>query len=402
VDEVVVSHRFELHAFLFFGALLGCAAPDGPAQAPEGAPDVGAQDASRGGEVLDAAAAVDAGRGRPDTSRDGGGDQPDAPAPADAGAPPPPDMGTTPADAGGGPASGQCSGYATRYWDCCKAHCGWDGNVPDGVSPVTSCDASDQPLASFDVASSCGATGPSSAYTCNDMSPWSVSATLSYGYAAVPAEGDICGRCYELEFDGSSYNAGADPGSAALLGKKMIVQATNIGHDVAGRQFDILIPGGGVGLFDACTYQWGVDTSELGEVYGGFLAACKKDANYQGSHDSYKQCVRSRCEGVFDEPEHVELRDACVWFVDWFEAADNPSLKYREVECPQAIVDASGVDRRPLDDVSACEGGGGGSPGGSGGACDGQDPAACDCSWAQGGAACGDDDGSCCWTACCG
>ena len=391
-----------------FILLSACVVPDSSSPAPADEPDaeVGDAQGSRGEDATVEADGAVGGAGEDaaveaDAGASGPGE--DAAGEADAGVR---DMGAQ--DVGGeepggeGSDAAQCSEYATRYWDCCKAHCGWSGNVPDGVSPVTSCDASNQPLVSSEVASSCGATGPSSAYTCNDMSPWSVSATLSYGFAAVPAEGDVCGRCYELEFDGGSHNAGADPGSAALSNKKMIVQATNIGHDVAGRQFDILIPGGGVGLFDACTYQWGVDTSELGEVYGGFLAACKKDANYQGSHDSYKQCVRSRCTGVFDEPAHADLRDACVWFVDWFEAADNPSLKYREVPCPQAIVDVSGVDRRPLDDVEACEGSDGGSSGGAGGRCGGQDPASCDCAWAQGGAACGDDDGSCCWFACCG
>jgi hypothetical protein len=37
----------------------------------------------------------------------------------------------------------------------------------------------------------------------------------------------------------------------------MIVQATNVGADVGEGQFDLAIPGGGVGLFNACTKQWG-------------------------------------------------------------------------------------------------------------------------------------------------
>src|SRR5690606_12571556 len=24
--------------------------------------------------------------------------------------------------------------YTTRFWDCCKPHCGWPGNVPSGVN----------------------------------------------------------------------------------------------------------------------------------------------------------------------------------------------------------------------------------------------------------------------------
>jgi hypothetical protein len=41
--------------------------------------------------------------------------------------------------------------------------------------------------------------------------------------------------------------------------------------------------------------------------------------------------------------------------VDWFQVANNPNLVYAEVECPQAIIDVSGVDRRPLDDIAACD-----------------------------------------------
>lgn len=43
----------------------------------------------------------------------------------------------------------------------------------------------------------------------------------------------------------------------------MIVQATNVGADVGEGQFDLAIPGGGVGLFNACTKQWGELTERL-------------------------------------------------------------------------------------------------------------------------------------------
>jgi hypothetical protein len=47
--------------------------------------------------------------------------------------------------------------------------------------------------------------------------------------------------------------------STSISGKKMIVQATNVGADVGEGQFDLAIPGGGVGLFNACTKQWGME-----------------------------------------------------------------------------------------------------------------------------------------------
>jgi hypothetical protein len=100
--------------------------------------------------------------------------------------------------------------------------------------------------------------------------------------------------------------------------------------------------------------------------------------------------VRDRCHALFDDARFADLRAGCDWFVDWFHAADNPNLTFREIACPSDLVTASGVDRRPLDDVA--ESCGGTAP----------DTCECDCSWTAGGAACGSDDGSCCWRTCCG
>jgi len=286
-----------------------------------------------------------------------------------------------------------CQGYATRYWDCCKAHCGWEGNVNPQTSALASCDKNDISLGDDLLApSACDQPAPSSAYTCYSMTPWKVSETLSYGFAAVPAMGDICGRCYQLDFDGSGHYNGQDPGSVALLGKRMIVQATNIGFDVSGGQFDILTPGGGVGAFDACSYQWNVDTSELGATYGGFMTYCQEQVGQD--HAKLKECVLGRCAAVFVGPELAELAAGCEWYVDWYEVADNPDLHYQEVTCPGAIVAKSGIDRSSLDDIALCMGGGG--------LCSQEEMDACDCSWTNGGTQCGMDDGSCCWTACCG
>lgn len=286
-----------------------------------------------------------------------------------------------------------CKGYATRYWDCCKAHCGWEGNVNPATEPLMSCNKNDQSLgAVYDVMSSCQAPQENSAFTCYDEAPWAVSDTLAYGFAAVPSQGDVCGRCYQLDFDGTGHYNAQDPGSVALTGKRMIVQATNIGFDVGGGQFDILTPGGGVGLFDACSYQWGVQTSELGATYGGFMTKCQEQN--PGDHGKQKECVLGRCAAVFDEPGLANLKQGCEWYVGWYEAADNPNLKYQEVACPAALVAVSGIDRGALDDVMSCKGGGGG--------CTQREMDACDCAWTNGGQNCGMDDGSCCWTACCG
>lgn len=287
-----------------------------------------------------------------------------------------------------------CNGYATRYWDCCKAHCGWPANVNPGTEPLQSCSQSDASHgAEYTVPSSCQALADDSAFTCYDNAPWAIDGELAYGFAAVPASGDICGRCYQLEFDGTGHYNAQDPGSVALAGKTMIVQATNIGFDVGGGQFDILTPGGGVGLFDACSFQWDVATAELGATYGGFMTHCQQQ-NVGADHQQLKQCVLGRCAAVFDEPGLAELAAGCEWYVQWYEVADNPNLRYQEVACPAAIVARSGIDRGPLDDVAACKGGGGG--------CSQDEMDLCDCAWTNNGRNCGRDDGSCCWTACCG
>jgi len=246
------------------------------------------------------------------------------------------------------PITNGCSGYATRFWDCCKPHCGWSGNVPTGVEPMKSCSASNQVLSDLSAGSSCEG---GDAHTCYGLAPYAVSSNLSYGYAAT-SSGDVCGRCYQLEFTGQSHNAPGDPGSAALAGKSMIVQAINVGFDVGGGQFDIMIPGGGVGAFNGCSNQWGVSNSELGAQYGGFLSACKDELGYNASGAEYKSCVTNRCNNIFGSRGLTDLQAGCLWYADWFEAADNPALRYREVACPAELATASGMNRSALGDIN--------------------------------------------------
>lgn len=244
-----------------------------------------------------------------------------------------------------------CSGYATRFWDCCKPHCGWRGNVPVGMDTAKTCSVDNRVLRDQSLSSSCDG---GDSHTCYDFIPRAVSQTVSYGYAAT-SSGDVCGRCFRLDFTGNSYNAPGDPGSAALRGKTMVVQAINIGYDVSGGQFDILVPGGGVGAFNACSNQWGVSTRELGAQSGGMLAACKQDIGYNASLEEYKSCLAERCNNVFGSRGLTTLQAGCLWYADWFEAADNPSLRYEEVACPRVLIENSGMDRRPLHDIrSSC------------------------------------------------
>ncbi|KAF4622820.1 hypothetical protein G7Y89_g14206 [Cudoniella acicularis] len=125
------------------------------------------------------------------------------------------------------------TGTTTRYWDCCKASCGWPGKITlaTGSNPVTSCDANDNPLTNYNAVSGCNSGG---AYMCSNQTPWAVSDTLAYGFAATTISGGTesswCCACYELTFT-----------SGAVAGKQMIVQATNTGGDLSSNQFDIAV-----------------------------------------------------------------------------------------------------------------------------------------------------------------
>ena len=235
--------------------------------------------------------------------------------------------------------TGGTSGWATRYWDCCKPACGWKGNVPSNSNPVSSCSVSNQSFGgNYDEASACpnGSNGP--AFMCQNFGPWAVSDTLAYGFAAVSKGSDYCGKCYQLQFSGTSHNSSNDTGSQALSGKAMIVQAINNGG-VDSNQFDLLIPGGGVGDFNACATQWG--TASLGEQYGGFFLACQKANGYD--YTKSRACAAAKCQSVFSSKP--DLLASCNWFVNWFGAPDNPALMYKEVTCPAAITALSGLHR---------------------------------------------------------
>ena len=121
----------------------------------------------------------------------------------------------------------QSPGKTTRYWDCCKPSCAWPR---DGITaPVRACTGYDVPLKDVNAKSSCDG---GEAYTCSDQTPWAVSDTLAYGFASVSAaggDGKCCG-CYELSFT-----------SGPVVGKTMVVQATNTGGDVSSTQFDIAV-----------------------------------------------------------------------------------------------------------------------------------------------------------------
>ncbi len=215
------------------------------------------------------------------------------------------------------PAAAQAdpSGKSTRYWDCCKPSGAWSGKA--SVSkPVNSCAANGVTVVGSGVQSGCNSgTASNSAFTCNNQQPWSVNSTLSYGYAAAAIAGSsesgwLC-ACYKLTFN-----------SGTVSGKQMVVQVTNTGGDLSSNQFDLLIPGGGEGIFtQGCTAQWGVAAPGWGAQYGGI------------SSDAQCSTLPSA------------LQAGCHWRFQWFANANNPSFTFHRVKCPAAITANTGCIR---------------------------------------------------------
>ncbi|QDS72490.1 hypothetical protein FKW77_010037 [Venturia effusa] len=202
------------------------------------------------------------------------------------------------------------SGTTTRYWDCCKPSCAWSGKA-DVTAPVKTCDIKDSPLTDAAAVNGCGG---GTAYMCSDQSPWAVNSTLAYGFAAVNiaggSESSWCSACYALKFT-----------SGGAVGKTMIVQATNTGGDLGSNQFDLAIPGGGVGIFNGCTAEWGAPSSGWGAQYGGISSA-------------------TACSSF-----PAKLKPGCDWRFDWFGGADNPTVDFTQVACPAEILAKTGSKR---------------------------------------------------------
>ncbi|EEB93859.1 hypothetical protein MPER_07434, partial [Moniliophthora perniciosa FA553] len=194
--------------------------------------------------------------------------------------------------------------------DCCKPSCAWTGKASVSA-PVLTCDAGGNTLTDPDVKSGCdGGT----AFTCTNMSPFAVDDSLAYGFAAVNIAGSNeagwCCACYELTFT-----------DGPVAGKKMVVQATNTGGDLGGNHFDILIPGGGVGIFtQGCPAQFG--SWNGGAQYGGVSSAAE-------------------CSNL-----PAAVQEGCRFRFDWMGGADNPGVTFQEVSCPAQITSVSGCSRQ--------------------------------------------------------
>ncbi|MBN2714730.1 MAG: hypothetical protein JXX14_02680 [Deltaproteobacteria bacterium] len=224
--------------------------------------------------------------------------------------------------------NGGQGGFATHYWDCCKPSCAW----PDkpGSGPIESCDQNNNSFGGdYNQQSNCSGGG---AFQCWGFHPRALNSRYAIGWAAFNS--GQCGECYQLDFSGQSSSGYNDPGAASLAGKVMIVQVINTGG-IAGNQFDLLVPGGGVGDFNACSTQWG--GTDLGDQYGGWFTQCRNQnaGNNQGAVD----CVKNKCNSNFSGKS--DLLEGCLFWAEWAKVADNPSFNFAKVNCPSEITSVS-------------------------------------------------------------
>jgi len=207
-------------------------------------------------------------------------------------------------------------GITTRYYDCCKPSCSWPGKA-DVTQPVRQCAIDGKTLLTdFSSPSACQTDVEGISHMCEDQQPWAVSDVLSYGFAAAAlpgGESETCCACYAITF--------SEP---PIRGKQIVVQVTNTGADVGSNQFDLQIPGGGVGIFDACTNMYGLPkgSNGWGKKYGGV--------------SSIKDC------DTFPEA----LQAGCRWRFEFLLGADNPKMTFVEVECPKVLTDITGCIRK--------------------------------------------------------
>ena len=228
------------------------------------------------------------------------------------------------------------SGFASRYWDCCKPSCSWSSNAGAG-NEARQCDAQMNIISNPNESSMCDG-GRST--TCLSQIPFTIKGcdNLGFAFGAVPGAGPkVCGRCFLLSFTGQGkYETKLN--HKKLAQKKLVVMASNIGYDVAGGQFDVMIPGGGVGLFNGCANILG---NNMGAQYGGLLSDCENEVGWGGSDDEIykrrKECLTNKCNTVFASKANAKA--GCLFQANFMEAAGNPLHTFKEIECPQVLKD---------------------------------------------------------------
>ena len=254
------------------------------------------------------------------------------------------------------------TGWNSRYWDGCKPHCSWLSSVDTtneetyqaGRTVARNCNVHDVEVPAYTLGhavqqywmgyegtnSACDTKDPSGTFACTDMAPIAVNENLSYAYVAGSGKQYQygCGKCYHLQYNGGKSDGDVKKTHKALNGKHIVVMVSNIGHDVVEGQFDLLVPGGGVGAFDALSTQLGLtDASVLGANGGGIGRVCFEQVGWDGEVADFQKCIIDGCEKAFGK--WPNLLRGCKWYAEWYMAADNPTYNWEEVECPQYLID---------------------------------------------------------------
>jgi len=175
-----------------------------------------------------------------------------------------------------------------------------------------------------------GGAGSGVSYGCLSESPFTVASRdregrllfQRYGFAAANLP---CCQCYTLTFQAPS----------PVAGQTMIVQVTNSGEDLGEKHFDLLLPGGGFGIFNGVTCEdgcppngdplfpddvWGAQEGLWGQRYGGVSSA--------------EDCAALPAPAVA----------GCQWRFasEGLRGADNPAATYTRVACPPELYEKSG------------------------------------------------------------
>ena len=225
------------------------------------------------------------------------------------------------------------SGFASRYWDCCKPSCSWTENAGSG-NEAKQCDVKMNLIEDHKAKSICEG-GP--AATCLSQIPFTMDDcdNIGFAFAAVPGGSKVCGQCFLLEFTGEGKYE-TKKNHALLKNKKLIVIASNIGYDVSTFQFDVMIPGGGVGIFNGCEQILG---NNMGKQYGGLLSDCEEEVGYSVDDETMytkrKECLSNKCKTVFSS--NTNAKQGCLFLAEFMEAAGNPLHNFKQIECPDVI-----------------------------------------------------------------
>jgi hypothetical protein len=74
------------------------------------------------------------------------------------------------------------------------------------------------------------------------------------------------------------------------------------------------------------------------------LLSCEKEiaSQFNWNRDSmtverFQKCLRDKCDAAFSGPKHELLNQGCNFYADWFMGANNPTLTYKEVQCPEVL-----------------------------------------------------------------